>query len=676
MMLIFAFLLANADDCTVSPGDRTDCGYSGIDQQGCVAKKCCWGPVQYNLSAPFVPWCFYPKGVAPKTTPPPADSCPLPGCDIFHHNQCEGNVVETDAKFEKNRWYTPTRGSNGWKKSYQDFSELTFVPELQYTPARDGLTVTLQAIQRANGTLSYEFDGKSQTASSKKFTASDKSPINAAVTDSGKHRVQLDPLDFMWNAPKLPELKGDYRNGQKGAIVEFFGWPHKDIEQECAFLAKAGFLGAKVFPAQEQIMSDEPFNGVLNPWYFMYQPVSYRLQGRMGTRDELRKMIHTCRSQGVRLYADAVVNHMTGNGNDGNPEHRNPSAGCTKWGAKGTSISESATDGPSPMYTQGYLYTCNKRTGLEASLEFPAAGYGPTDFHCERVLNSWTDPLMLNAGWLTGLTDLNTEKQFVQNRIANYFVDLISIGFSGFRIDAAKHIQPDDLVAIFTLFRMKVGGTLPDDFIAWLEVILGGESDLLMCNPESGYNYGKYLEDKLKNAGWSMEDINKIKIWNSGYPKESDKGYCTISPVRNAIQNDDADQQNPGSSSRDMGPDGCVLIKGCDENTHRNFEVKLFESPNGIPDNANDAPIRLVLSSYYFGNGGTAQGLPDGKSDCSLCKVNCDGCAGMAKAAAYDASSTGYDKPVYTRVHRDQTIVNAMRKWMGLGTLNSTELYQ
>ena len=51
--------------------------------------------------------------------------------------------------------------------------------------------------------------------------------------------------------------------------------------------------------------------------------------------------------------------------------------------------------------------------------------YGPTDFHCERVLNSWTDPLDLNAGWLTGLVDLNTEKDFVQERIAAYLTDLI-----------------------------------------------------------------------------------------------------------------------------------------------------------------------------------------------------------------------------------------------------------
>jgi alpha-amylase len=54
----------------------------------------------------------------------------------------------------------------------------------------------------------------------------------------------------------------------------------------------------------------------------MYQPVSYRLQGRMGTRDDLRSMIQTCRRYGVRVYADAVVNHMVGSGNDANPNHR------------------------------------------------------------------------------------------------------------------------------------------------------------------------------------------------------------------------------------------------------------------------------------------------------------------------------------------------------------------
>jgi alpha-amylase len=457
-----------------------------------------------------------------------------------------------------------------------------------------------------------------------------------------------------------------------------------------------GYMGAKLFPAQEQLMSFETFSNDLNPWYFAYQPVSYRLQGRMGTRDELRTAIQTCRKLGVRMYADAVINHMTGGGNDVNPYHRNPNAGCATWGTKNSSLNINSmgtaiSSGPSPMYTQSYVYTEGKYTGKPPSQEFPAAHLGPTDFHCERSLNSWTDPLCLNAGWLSGLVDINTEKDSVRERIADYLTDLLSIGFSGFRIDAAKHISPDNLVAILTKFRNNLGGSLPADFVTWLEVLLGGESDLLMCNVNSGYNYGGYLENALYAAGWTKEDVEKVKIWNSGYPKEPEKGYCTISPTRNAVQNDDADQQTSGSTSRDMGSEGCVLVEGCSVSNHRSkctylldaialvyndavfvdFEVKLFQNPNGAHDNSNDYPIRLVLSSYYWQ--GNSAGVPDGLSDCSKCVSQCQSCRATTYWPAYSANSCGYDS-TYTRPHRDITIVNAMRSWMKLNSITASDV--
>lgn len=196
-----------------------------------------------------------------------------------------------------------------------------------------------------------------------------------------------------------------------------------------------------------------------------------------------------------------------------------------------------------------------------------------------------------------------------------------------------------------------------------------------MCKKDSGYNYGTYFREALITAGLSLKEADQVKTWNSGYPKEPEKGsddcsLSTASSQRQAIQNDDADQQNPGSSSRDMQSDGCVLIKGCDEETHRQFEVKLFSSPFGSRDNDNDYPIRLLLSSFYWGVD-EVQGIPDGKSDCSLCQVNCAGCKGMPYVPAYNAASTGYDKGPgqYTRVHRDPTIIVAMRAWMRLSAL-------
>jgi hypothetical protein len=110
-------------------------------------------------------------------------------------------------------------------------------------------------------------------------------------------------------------------------------------------------------------MSFETFSGDLNPWYFAYQPVSYRLQGRMGSRDDLRRAIQTCRTAGVRVFADAVINHMTGGGNDVNPNHRNPGAGCAEWGAKNSSLNINALntapeEGPSPMYVIVVVVDC------------------------------------------------------------------------------------------------------------------------------------------------------------------------------------------------------------------------------------------------------------------------------------------------------------------------------
>ena len=42
----------------------------------------------------------------------------------------------------------------------------------------------------------------------------------------------------------------------------------------------------------------------------------------------------------------------------------------------------------------------------------------------------------------------------------------------------------------------------------------------------------------------------------------------------------------------------------------------------------------------------------------------------------YDCLKDGnWQQGVYTRVHRDQSIVNAMRSWMGLNQLTEIELY-
>jgi alpha-amylase len=214
-----------------------------------------------------------------------------------------------------------------------------------------------------------------------------------------------------------------------------------------------------------------------------------------------------------------------------------------------------------------------------------------------------------------------------------------------------------------------MGGQFPDDFIAWLEILTGGEAGMIWTGPSW---YGTSFESMLKRDLGSDSEVEKIKMWDGLYPKEPHNNPL-ISKKRVVIQNDDHDQQMPGSSSRDMGPFGCVLVKNCTENDHRNFEIHLFENPNGVSNNAEDWPIRFILSRYYHTYG--ALGIPDGLSDCSLCKVTCNSCReSIPYIKAAVPGQCAYKGNGYTKTHRDIPVINAMRKWMGLGTISGADI--
>ena len=74
-------------------------------------------------------------------------------------------------------------------------------------------------------------------------------PISVRGTDtSGKNwHITLEPLNLVWQGAPIPQ-GAMYNQGQKGSIIEMFGWPYADIKAECATLGKMGWMGVKVFP--------------------------------------------------------------------------------------------------------------------------------------------------------------------------------------------------------------------------------------------------------------------------------------------------------------------------------------------------------------------------------------------------------------------------------------------
>ncbi|XP_046678675.1 alpha-amylase 4N-like isoform X3 [Homalodisca vitripennis] len=193
----------------------------------------------------------------------------------------------------------------------------------------------------------------------------------------------------------------------KGVLVHLFEWTYPDIAKECEeFLAPKGFAGVQISPPSENLVSAG------RPWWERYQPVSYRLITRSGTDRQLSDMLSRCNRVGVRVIADVVFNHMTGSPPD----------------CKGVGGS-----------------TCDGR-----GLSYPAVPYTSADFHQPQCgIKDWNNPSQIWNCNLVGLHDLNQTREEVRQKVVDYLNNLIDLGMAGFRVDAAKHMDPSDLRVIY-----------------------------------------------------------------------------------------------------------------------------------------------------------------------------------------------------------------------------------
>ncbi|MEE3918079.1 alpha-amylase family glycosyl hydrolase [Micromonospora sp. BRA006-A] len=159
-----------------------------------------------------------------------------------------------------------------------------------------------------------------------------------------------------------------------------------------------------------------------SPWWVSYQPVSYRIESRKGTRAQFQSMVNTCHAAGVKVIVDAVVNHMSGQENGG-----------TGWA--------------------GSLY---------GHYNYPGT-YSSADFHyCGRNGNNdianYNDRYEVQNCELVNLADLKTESEYVRSRLAAYLNDLLSLGVDGFRLDGSKHMPAADIAAIKAAVPQRVPG--------------------------------------------------------------------------------------------------------------------------------------------------------------------------------------------------------------------------
>ncbi len=210
---------------------------------------------------------------------------------------------------------------------------------------------------------------------------------------------------------------------QRTVFVQLFEWKWTDIAEECEqWLGPRGFAAVQISPPNEHAVIDDATNQY--PWWERYQSVSYTLDSRSGTRAEFADMVKRCRAAGIEIYADVILNHMTGGSGTG---------------------------------SAGTIYTKYSYPGLYSPQDFHAVANPayPSTF-CDHSINDFNDPVEVRTCELDGLADLRTEDPSVQDKLASYMADLYGLGVRGYRIDAAKHVDQNQLAHIIGRLRAKI----------------------------------------------------------------------------------------------------------------------------------------------------------------------------------------------------------------------------
>lgn len=307
----------------------------------------------------------------------------------------------------------------------------------------------------------------------------------------------------------------------------------RTVAKECTnTYGPEGVKYVQISPPQESVQGTQ--------WWTVYQPVSYKLNSRFGTEDELKNMIKQCKAAGVDVIADVVLNHTTGH---------DVSWVDDQYGVGGTAYNGSYGRYPSmDPYAEGgtqglYQY---QESGNNHQFGLPSG-----DFHtCKsNVSDNISDYTNADEVWncrLSTMWDINTGNGRVQSMQADYLNRLWQDGVRGFRIDSAKHMDPNDIAAIKRKFMDKAG--INGQSFPWSQEVIYHQGESSKFAPERYEKNGEvtqfsYAYSLLKDFNGSITDLKNIKsdlLKNSNDATvfvanwDSARGSETLSPTSGA----------------------------------------------------------------------------------------------------------------------------------------------
>lgn len=302
-----------------------------------------------------------------------------------------------------------------------------------------------------------------------------------------------------------------------GVILQAWNWSYKNIEARLEQLASLGYTTIQVSPPNTIKAETAGVKVYLGPngdtgWWMFYQPAGFQLNQQpnnsLGTKNELKSLVEKAHSYGMKIIADAVINHLGTNGDESqamlsNPntiEHVTPMA----WTFAKDIMEANAFH--NPFFDMQYKEDPKRFTKDESVYD-------------------------MTQGATSHLPDLDTSKPVVQQAILNYFKECIDIGIDGFRIDAAKHIEnPDDGRYASDFWPVVVGGANEYAMQTQNKKMFYYGEILNSCGVDRPYSsYLKYFEITDSSTYYGIFDAA------AGNPSRYQGGYSNGMDASNAI---------------------------------------------------------------------------------------------------------------------------------------------
>ncbi|MCX5288696.1 alpha-amylase family protein [Streptomyces sp. NBC_00183] len=277
--------------------------------------------------------------------------------------------------------------------------------------------------------------------------------------------------------------------GTKDVTAVLFEWKFASVAKECTnTLGPAGYGYVQVSPPAEHIQGSQ--------WWTSYQPVSYKIAGRLGDATAFKNMIGTCHAAGVKVVVDTVINHMSAGSGTG---------------------------------TGGSSYTKYNYPGLYSSADMD---------DCTSTVGDYTNRANVQNCELVGLADLDTGEEYVRATIAGYMNSLLGYGADGFRIDAAKHIPAADLA--------NIKSRLSNPSVYWKQEVIYGAGEAVQPTEYTGngdvqeFRYAYDLKRVFNN-----ENLAYLKNYGEGW------GYMNSSVAGVFVDNHDTERNGSTLNYKD-----------------------------------------------------------------------------------------------------------------------------